>query len=107
MWQQIAERTRRFIKNRKSVTLKDAKHQFSASRKQLGTTDDHFMNTFKLSNEQIVKVNEWMSKHVAQYTGAIGGRYTYSFCPTTLGVLVKITDSVTNEILDVTEYDGW
>lgn len=71
------------------------------------TYPDHFMNTFKLSNEQIVKVNEWMSKHVAQYTGAIGGRYTYSFCPTTLGVLVKITDSVTNEILDVTEYDGW
>jgi molybdopterin/thiamine biosynthesis adenylyltransferase len=36
MWMLIAERTRQFIKNQKIVSLKDAKKQFLASRKQLG-----------------------------------------------------------------------
>jgi hypothetical protein len=39
MWMLIAERTRQFIKNRKSVSLKEAKRQFKASRKQLGQNE--------------------------------------------------------------------
>ncbi len=53
------------------------------------------------------KVEEWSRKHKQVYTGAIGGRYTYSFTPTGLGTIVKIHDPITDETLDVTDYESW
>ena len=43
------------------------------------------------------------------YTGAIGGGITYSFTPTSLGTVVKVTwnDGTINETIDVTDYDMW
>lgn len=39
------------------------------------------------------------------YYGAIGGAYTYSFTPTSLGMVVKVTNGLTNETIDLTDYD--
>ncbi len=39
--------------------------------------------------------------------GPIGGAYTYSFTPTTIGVMIKVTNSVTNNEIDLTNYDEW
>lgn len=36
------------------------------------------------------------------YCGAIGGRYTYKFTPTSLGNIVKVIDNYTKEELDLT-----
>lgn len=41
------------------------------------------------------------------YTGIIGGNITYSFTPTGLGVITKITHKLTGEVLDLTDYDSW
>lgn len=41
------------------------------------------------------------------YYGAIGGGLTYSFTPTLLGTVVKVTESATGETLDLTRYDEW
>jgi len=41
------------------------------------------------------------------YYGAIGGSLTYSFTPTALGVVIKVTHGYTNETLDVTDYENW
>ena len=41
------------------------------------------------------------------YTGAIGGQLTYSFTPTNLGVVVKVTDEFSNNTLDLTDYNDW
>ena len=41
------------------------------------------------------------------YGGAIGGDLTYSFTPTNIGVVVKITHGLTNETLDISDYDNW
>jgi hypothetical protein len=41
------------------------------------------------------------------YTGAIGGRFTYSFTPTSLGVVVKVRDAITGLEEDLTNYDHW
>ena len=38
--------------------------------------------------------------------GAIGGRMTYSFTPTTLGTVTKVKCSCGEE-RDLTDYDGW
>lgn len=41
------------------------------------------------------------------YTGASGGSYTYSFTPTSLGTAVKVTDNLSGETIDLTDYDSW
>lgn len=41
------------------------------------------------------------------YGGAIGGNLTYSFTPTSLGVVVRVTDTLSGNSLDLTEYLDW
>ena len=41
------------------------------------------------------------------YYGAIGGAYTYSFSPTSLGCVVKVRNSVTGDEIDLTDYSAW
>lgn len=42
-----------------------------------------------------------------RYYGAIAGSYSYIFTPTGLGVAVQIKNNVTEEVLDLTDYDAW
>jgi len=89
------------------------------------------MNIFSLDVEQIEKINTWAEEqdrivlerqrrtmtpeefdHLTMngqypYYGAIGGGLTYSFTPTGLGVVVKITHNATNAVLDASDYDNW
>ncbi len=62
---------------------------------------------FDLTKEQIEEINKWMDKCGSGATGAIGGRYTYSFTPTSLGLVVKVEDALTGKKLDVTYYNEW
>lgn len=63
---------------------------------------------FEITEKQQERINNWLKgKDLSVYTGAIGGRLTYSFTPTSLGIIEKVFDSVTNDELDVTEYDLW
>lgn len=41
------------------------------------------------------------------YTGAIGGGLTYCFSPTGLGIVTKVQYSLTDEEIDLTDYDEW
>jgi hypothetical protein len=65
------------------------------------------MEGFGLDKEQLKKVNDWVAGHAKRYGGAIGGRYTYTFTPTSLGTVSKVIDNITKEELDVTDYEGW
>lgn len=64
---------------------------------------------FQLSDSDNAKVNNWLDKVVypdgVPYQGAIGGGTTYSFIPTSIGVIVKV--SANGHELDLTEYDTW
>lgn len=81
-------------------------HQFNIERKIM----------FKLSEDQIKKINDWMEAHdkekhipvgkTFRYSGAIGGAYTWEFTPTSLGVVQKVRCSC-DEHVDVTDYDAW
>jgi hypothetical protein len=62
---------------------------------------------FDLDKEQLEKLAEWKGKHTKAFVGAIGGRYTYSFSPTSLGVVVKVKDEITKEEIDLTDYLSW
>jgi uncharacterized FAD-dependent dehydrogenase len=63
---------------------------------------------FTLTEEQQKKLDEWIAqKDLMAYSGAIGGRFVYSFCDTSLGQVVKVRDDLTNTIIDLTDYDSW
>jgi hypothetical protein len=65
------------------------------------------MESFEISDEQLNKIKSWTDTHQSCYTGAIGGRYTYCFSPTSLGVILNVKDIVTGNEIDVTEYSDW
>lgn len=62
---------------------------------------------FLLDEKQRKKLSEWMKIHKQVYTGACGGRYTYSFTPTSLGCVTKVKDSITKEEIDLSDYEDW
>lgn len=41
------------------------------------------------------------------YTGAIGGAISYTFTPTSIGVVATVTHAITKEELNVTDFDSW
>jgi len=65
------------------------------------------MDSFTITPEQLLRIEEWLKQFEGRYTGAIGGAFTYCFTPTGLGVIVKVRDSVSGQELDVTDYDSW
>lgn len=78
---------------------------------------------FSLDAQQISKLNEWsgeQDKKVVElqkgtklehpdeaYYGCSGGALTYMFTPTTLGLVVKVQNNLTSEIIDLTDYESW
>ena len=71
---------------------------------------------FKLSDADWAKVAEWKAtlpfpKGVREdgfpVGGAIGGRWTYQFTPTSLGTVVKVIDGISKEVLDLSDYEDW
>lgn len=68
---------------------------------------------FKLFEEEERTYREWKSKHDkmcpladVDNQGAIGGRLTFSFTPTSLGVIYKVKCACGKE-KDITSYDQW
>lgn len=69
---------------------------------------------FGLCKEQLAAANKWMEEHdkerhirpgkTYRYSGAIGGAYTWTFTPTSLGTVARVECSCGAEI-DVTDYD--
>lgn len=60
--------------------------------------------SFNLSDEQVAKIDEWIRNRPGV---AIGGRFVYMFCNTTIGQAQRVRDDITGEELDVTNYNEW
>lgn len=64
-----------------------------------------------LSTEQLHELNKWkleqQKKYMPNQTGAIGGEYTYSFTPTTLGTVIKVHNDLTKDEIDLTDYSDF
>ena len=66
------------------------------------------MLSFKLTEEQKIKLDEWKSQQVEKdKVGTIGDRYTYSFTPTSLGLIAFVKDNVTNSEINLTDFSNW
>lgn len=71
---------------------------------------------FYVTPHQVEKFSEWDSEHVAakhppgpdglRYEGAIGGRVTWMFTRTSLGIVTKVKCAC-GATLDLTEYESW
>ena len=63
---------------------------------------------FELDPEEIKKLNNWLkTKDLKKYSGTIGGRFTYCFTPTSLGIVVKVKDGIDEDEIDLTDYLSW
>lgn len=64
---------------------------------------------FQVSKEQDKQISEWMHKKRkdGKPEGAIGGRFTFNFTPTSLGVVITVKDNILKDFIDVTDYDSW
>jgi hypothetical protein len=64
---------------------------------------------FYIGKEEQIKIDEWMKKQLKDgaNTGAVGGRFQYKFTPTNLGTVLLVKDMVTNQEIDVTDYESW
>lgn len=56
-------------------------------------------------NPDAFMVSCWDAGH--PYYGAIGGSDTFSFTMTSIGNVVKVRNSYTNEEINLTDYDSW
>lgn len=74
------------------------------------------MKQFQLTQRQSEQIERWCREHKCMFTddgqspvcpsGAIGGRFTYTFTPTGLGVIVTVKCACGAEV-DVTDYWSW
>ena len=65
---------------------------------------------FELSPAEAKKVKRFIKqedKKCGGEYGAIGGGYTYHITPTSLGAVLKVENTVTKAVLNLTEYDKW
>ena len=60
-----------------------------------------------ISADDFKRIQQFKSFQPEAYAGTSGGRYTYSFTPTSLGVVIVIEDNLFKRKLDITPYHEW
>jgi len=62
---------------------------------------------FELSEEQLAKFKEWNKSHNCNAaSGAIGGKISFKFIPTGLGIIEEV-ECICGEKLSLTEWEDW
>lgn len=65
---------------------------------------------FCLTEEEENKYRSWLKEHnkicPIKYSGAIGGKISFLFTPTSLGVITQVICSC-REKINLTDYEGW
>lgn len=66
---------------------------------------------FNLDKTELEKLNTWLKKHDKKCprklnSGCIGGRLTYCFTPTSLGVITEVKCGCGGEI-NLTDFGSW
>jgi len=70
------------------------------------------MQQFGFTPDEVERIHTWQRSHQNEKhpnprkMGAIGGSYTFSFTPTTLGCVSKVKCHCGDE-LDLTDYEDW
>lgn len=64
---------------------------------------------FEINNKELEKLNKWLkTKDIYKYSGTSGGRFTYSFTPTSIGTVITVSDAMEQkDKIDITDYENW
>jgi hypothetical protein len=62
--------------------------------------------SFTLEEKQLEQLREWKANLPKPPSNPIGGAFTYSFTPTEIGIVVKVTYWDGQEI-DISNYEHW
>ena len=65
--------------------------------------------TFRITEPQNLRIREFKDECLSDkaYDGVNGGRFTYCFTPTSLGIVIKVKDCISKREIDVSDYDSW
>jgi hypothetical protein len=90
----------------------DKQHLDSLNARHLmqGGTSPRVPTSFTLSEKQVKQITEWQLKQIQKedpYMGPIGGRFSFRFISTSVGLAVVVEDCVTDESEDFTDFDLW
>ena len=75
----------------KDERIQELEKKLAAQRKRANDT-----RSFSIEPEDVKRIDDWKARHEAEkhngsdYAGAIGGRYTYEFTPTSIGTFGRI-----------------
>ncbi len=67
------------------------------------------MYNFELDKAQMQKFEKWKTKQekTHQSRTTLGERWTFSFTPTGIGIVVSVIDNATKDTLDLTDWDNF
>jgi hypothetical protein len=60
-----------------------------------------------LSDKELALLYEWEKNLPEAPTGAIGGRVTFMLTQTSIGMVIKAKDNITDLEIDLTDYQSW
>ena len=60
-----------------------------------------------VTQKSVDKFIAWQNALPPEMRTAIGGRLTLHITPTSIGIIVKITDCISKQEIDLTEYENW
>jgi len=92
------------IKKVKSETYKS--EEITRLKEENEKLSEDYYRGFPISEEEEKKIHEWMDKQMKKNPsngGAIGGRFTYEFIPTSIGINGTIRDSLTGDSFNFQE----
>lgn len=75
--------------------------------KMIGSAKMAQLDEWKKAQTAKIREMQNLSDDEPLKVGAIGGLYTYSFTPTSIGIVIKATNGITADTLDLSDYDGW
>ena len=81
----------------KSEAYKD--EELAKMKEEYERMIDDYQSGFAISEEEEKKIAEWIETLPKANTGAIGGRFRYSFFPTSIGTVGEVFDSITGKKL--------
>jgi len=67
------------------------------------------MYKFELDKDQIKQFEKWKKKQTKKdsSTFTAGERWTFMFTPTGLGLMTHVKDNITNDEIDLTDWDNF
>lgn len=74
--------------------------EISAMKEKYDRMKEDYLRGFPISEEEDKKIKKWKERIKTEHpcnSGAIGGRFTYHFTPTGIGVIGTVVDGVTGE----------